>query len=395
MPDLSNHLIWTDTASGVCVLAFSPPDVSSMFQYQSPPTNLIDSVAPRYVVAVFPPARLFPSCGQLPSADAVAQSRRPPAPSVHGPISGSNANTSADHAVANLLDRVSETNPLGFELFGYLQQGVTLNPDSPNDRTNGPVLNNYRSNAYQMVGVYLVAERKVNPDCCHVQLGGRIDTLYGTDAAFGLSNGLDAKIVSDDASRFYKLAFPQIYANLFLPIGPGVSCKVGHFFSPVGNEWLYNTENFFYSHFLSWNIQPGTHTGLLAETKLLDSIEVRFGPNFGWNTSQDSNDSISWLGSLDWKSPDQRSEVYFAIQTGRQREVVTVADSDVTVYSLIINQDLGDRWHYQFEHDLLLSDSRTGTASDDYESYSIANYLFYNIQRSLARGTQVRVAPRR
>ena len=32
-----------------------------------------------------------------------------------------------------------------------------------------------------------------------------------------------------------------------------------------------------------------------------------------------------------------------------------------------------------FEHDLLISNSRTGTASDDFESYSVANYLFYTI----------------
>ncbi len=320
----------------------------------------------------------------LPAGAAVAQThptpRLQPSPrTVHGSISGSQANPLADHPIANLLDQISQTNPLGIEWFGYLNQGVTLNPDSPSDRTNGPVLNNYRSNAYQMNGLYLVSERKVNPDYRHIQLGGRIDTLYGTDAAFGLSNGLDADIVSDDTSRFYKLAFPQLYGNIFLPVGPGVSVKVGHFFSPVGNEWLYNTENFFYSHFLSWDIQPGTHTGVLAETKLLDSIEIQVGPNFGWNTSQNSNNSVSWLGSIDWKSKDNRSEIYFAIQTGRQREVITVADSNVTVYSLIVNQDLHDRWHYQFEHDLLVSNSRTDTSSDDFESYSIANYLFYTL----------------
>lgn len=96
-----------------------------------------------------------------------------------------------------------------------------------------------------MNGLYLVAERKVNPDCCGVQIGGRVDTLYGTDAAFGLSNGFDAKIASHGASRFCKLAFPKIYGNLFLPIGPGVSFKVGKFYSSVGNEWLSDTENVF------------------------------------------------------------------------------------------------------------------------------------------------------
>jgi hypothetical protein len=49
------------------------------------------------------------------------------------------------------------------------------------------------------------------------------------------------------------------------------------------------------------------------------------------------------------------------------------------IYSLIINQDLGQRWHYMLEHDLLVSNSRTGTASDDFEIYSLANYLFYTI----------------
>ena len=316
----------------------------------------------------------------VPQASVPRLQRLPPTPYVlHGSISGSQANPFADHVLARLLDRISEQNPLGFEFYGYLGQGVTLNPSSPRDRANGPVLNNYRSNAYQMSGLYLVAERKIDPDCCRVQLGGRIDTIYGTDAAFGLSNGLDANIVSDDANRFYKLAFPQIYANLFLPIGPGVSFKVGHFYSPVGNEWLIATENFFYSHFLSWNLQPGTHTGVLAECKLTDSIEVRFGPNLGWNTSENSNHNISWLGSIDWKSPDKRTEVYFAIQNGRQREAITVADSLVMNYSLIVNQELGRRWHYMFEHDLLVSNSRTGTASDDFETYSIANYVFYTI----------------
>ncbi len=310
-------------------------------------------------------AQTNPTASSTPTASTDVQPirRRPPAPSsTHGSISGSQPNELADHPIASLLDQISEQNCLNVEFYGYLQQGLTLNPDSPRDRSNGPVLNNYRSNAYQMNGLYLVGERKVDPDCCAVQLGGRVDTLYGTDAAFGLSEGFDADLVSDESSRFYKLAFPQIYGNVFLPIGPGISCKVGKFYSLVGNEWLYNTENFFYSHFLSWNIQPGTHTGALFETKLSDQWELRFGPNLGWNTSENSNRAISYLGSLQWTSPDERSQVYFAFQNGKQRTVITTADSNVLIYSLVVNQDISDRWHYMLEHDLLVSNSRTGTA---------------------------------
>jgi hypothetical protein len=110
--------------------------------------------------------------------------RRSPAPrTLHGSISGSQANQSADHAIARLFDRLSEQSRLGFQLYGYLDQGVTLNPSSPRDRTNGPVLSNYRSNDYQMNGLYLVAERKVDSASHRAQIGGRFDMIYGTDAA--------------------------------------------------------------------------------------------------------------------------------------------------------------------------------------------------------------------
>lgn len=327
------------------------------------------------------------SIGQAADAESAAATRpdetqrlrrRPPGrSSIHGSISGSQPNELADHPLAQLLDQLSEQNHLQLELYGYLQQGVTLNPASPRDRINGPVLNNYRSNAYQMNGLYLVAERKVDTDRNAIQWGGRMDTLYGTDAAFGLSEGFDANLVSDDSSRFYKLALPQVYANIYVPVASGISCKVGKFYSPVGNEWLYNSENFFYSHFLSWNIQPGTHTGALFETKLQDGWELRFGPNFGWNTSENSNNAVSYLGSLQWTSSDEHSNAYFAIQTGKQRTVLTSADSNVTIYSLVLNQDCGDRWHYMLEHDLLISNSRTGVERDSFEAYSLAHYLFY------------------
>ena len=51
--------------------------------------------------------------------------------------------------------------------------------------------------------------------------------------------------------------------------------------------------------------------------------------------------------------------------------------NNVLIYSLVVNQDISDRWHYMLEHDLLVSNSRTGTAGDEFESYSLAQYLFY------------------
>ncbi len=286
-------------------------------------------------------------------------------------------------------DPVDTPNRSGFELFGYFAQGVTLNPDSPNDRTNGPVLSNYRSNDYQFNALYLVAQRDVDPEVDRVQLGGRFDVLFGTDAGCSLTMGLDDRLISDSTSAFYRLAFPQTYATLFLPAGRGVHFRVGHFSSLVGNEWVQATRNFFYSHFLSWNIQPGSHLGALVGVKLTDSIDVLVGPNLGWSTVQDSNDAVSITGSVYWKSPDQRTSVYFAMLTGSQKTVITVADADVTFYSLIANQKLSDRWDFMLEHDLLYSRSRTGPARDDLEAHSLATYLFCTINEQLRAGVRV------
>ena len=76
---------------------------------------------------------------------------------------------------------------------------------------------------------------------------------------------------------------------------------------------------------------------------------------------------------------DERAWLDFAIQTGRQQGVITAADADVTMYSLIFNRKFREAWHYQVEHDLLVGKSRIGLAADDFESYSLANYLFYKL----------------
>ena len=157
------------------------------------------------------------------------------------------------------------SNPLGVELFGYLDQGVTLNPASPSDRLNGPVETNYRSNDYQVNGLYLVAERKVDPECLPAPVGRQ----SGLAVRYRRATGWNIAWVSTIGSRradftaWHSLSCTRIS---FYPLGDhGISFKIGKFYTPIGNEWLINTENFFYSHFLSWNIQPGTHTGVLAE----------------------------------------------------------------------------------------------------------------------------------
>ena len=164
---------------------------------------------------------------------------------VHGSINGSKPNQMADHTVARLFDRMSEWGGHGCQLYGYVDQGFTWNPASPVNRTNGLVMNNYRSNDYQLNAIYFVAEKKIAAQLQQLQLGGRVDLVYGTDARFMTVDGLADNIVSDSASRYYKMAFRQAYLNLFLPIGRGASVKIGTYVSPIGQETGYAPANFF------------------------------------------------------------------------------------------------------------------------------------------------------
>jgi hypothetical protein len=55
---------------------------------------------------------------------------------------------------------------------------------------------------------------------------------------------------------------PQAYVETNLPIGKGLSVKVGHFYTLLGYEVVTAPDNFFYSHSYSMQYgEPFTHWG--------------------------------------------------------------------------------------------------------------------------------------
>ena len=306
----------------------------------------------------------------------------------HSSLDGSQPNDIADHRLAQWLDRLSQRCGEDFQIYGYIDQGFTWNPASPRDRTNGLILNNYRSNDYQLNAIYLVGEKKLDHKRPDLQIGGRIDLAYGTDARFMTVDGLADHIVSDQASRFYKLAIRQAYFNLFLPVGRGASVKVGTYVSPIGQETGYAPANFFYSHVLCYNLQPGAPTGLLFEYPMTDQWTIRFGPNLGWGTFNNINHSVSYTGSISWTSRDKKTQLQFDYQDGVQRTQVVENTALVLYYSLILNHQFTDRLDYIMEHDLLTSSSQSSpiNSADNLQSYALANYLIYKINEKWKAG---------
>jgi hypothetical protein len=287
--------------------------------------------------------------------------------------------------------------------YGWLAQGFTANFDSPDDRFNGPMLFNDRSNDYQLNQWYWTIGREVDRCGCCYDLGGRVDLLYGTDYFFTQARGLEThaagspKWNSGDGPRdggnaaLYGLAMPQLYAELFVPWNCGMTVRLGHFYSPVGYESVQAPENFFYSRsYTRVYGEPLTHTGLVADWDLYPCLSVSAGLTNGWDNFDNNNGKLAFLGGAAWSSCDGCSTLAFKIHTGAEDDA---GANNRTVYSLIYSRPLTCRLHYVFQHDLGYQQNGAVRVRDgsliDARWYSIVQYLHYQLNCCTDLGLRV------
>ena len=114
---------------------------------------------------------------------------------------------------------------MGIKVGGWLEQGITLNPDNPSDHFNGPVATNDWDDEYQMNQLWLFLDRPADTGGCGFAVGGHIDLIYGSDWRFGINNGLENRINGFDYQR-YGLVIPQMYMEVAYN---NLSVKLGHF----------------------------------------------------------------------------------------------------------------------------------------------------------------------
>ena len=113
---------------------------------------------------------------------------------------------------------------------GWIDAGIATNFNSSPDNFNGPVGLIDRTAEPRVSQLYFSLERLVKKGD-EWDIGGRFDVLYGTDAFIAQStNNWDKGLIPTSVSRFYNLALPQLYAEVYAPVGNGLSTKVGHFY---------------------------------------------------------------------------------------------------------------------------------------------------------------------
>jgi len=205
-----------------------------------------------------------------------------------------------------------------------------------------------------------------------------MDFMYGRDANNTQAAGWDDSW--SDAGE-YDIAMPQLYVEVFAPIGNGITAKLGHFYTTIGNEVVTSPDNFFYSHaYTMLYAEPFTHTGALFSYDINDNFSVNGGAVMGWDNMTENAGSWSFLGGGSWTSTDQASSVTVQLISGGQSDITP---GNTTMYSVVATHDFTDNFHYLIQHDF-------GTAEDISGShdrwYGINQYITYDMTDKLSIG---------
>lgn len=257
---------------------------------------------------------------------------------------------------------------------GWISAGSFMNTHWPDNRNNNPLYYNDRNAEPVMNQLYLSLGRRVRTSRPRWDWGGRIDLLYGTDYFHTSSLGLETRRTDPYGDRtldpleaslhwnsnqghrrgntasLYGFSLPQAYAELFLPVGYGMTVKAGHFYSGMGIESAMSPENFFHSHSYAFMYgAPTTLTGATATVRLNSQWSAMFGFTQGWNIWDNPENNYSGIFGLDWESRNKRSSIGFRVHTGEE----SLRGSDNrSSYTLTYRRKIGSRWRYALEHSL-------------------------------------------
>jgi hypothetical protein len=200
---------------------------------------------------------------------------------------------------------------------GWIESGITVNPDSPRDNQNFGRIFDDRSNEPLLNQLVLNFERALVPKPGELDWGFKVQFMYGSDARFIHSLGL----LDDTASNsILQPDLVEAYLNLHFPIlsDGGVDLKLGKFVTLEGAETIDPRTNVFYSHTYIFNFGiPLNHTGALATWHATSHINLVAGVTRGVNTSiDDNNDSISFHGGIGLDLNDSKLVISAATHIG-------------------------------------------------------------------------------
>ena len=260
-------------------------------------------------------------------------------------------------------------------LGGWLAAGFNYNPLEPKDHSNGPVQFNNRANEFNLYQLGLFVEHPTDRSLHDWQVGGRFEFMFGTDTPNTQASGhWDSHLIGHDDLGFYDLAFPQAYLEILMPVGNGVSAKIGHFYSILGYESVPSPPNLFVSHSYSMKSSPFTMSGLLLSYPIDNHLTVQAGGVTGPDNFDQNAGAWSFVGGFNWENTGRTGGFVFSVLDG---DADDSKPSHLTYYYSMLHFNLTPKFHFVFEHDF--GKQENAIESQNAEWYSVVNYLTYDI----------------
>ena len=192
----------------------------------------------------------------------------------------------------------SPTREPRFKISGWIDSGITFNPDTPRDNQNFGRLFDDRANEPLLNQVVINFERALVPQPGQFDWGFKLQFMYGSDARFIHSLGLFDRT----ANETLQPDLVEAYLNLHFPVitEGGLDLKLGKCVTLEGAEVIDPRANFFYSHSYIFNFGiPFNHTGALATFHASKLLDLYAGITRGVNASvDDNNDRPAFHGGV-------------------------------------------------------------------------------------------------
>jgi hypothetical protein len=208
--------------------------------------------------------------------------------------------------------------------------------------------------------------------------------MFGLDTIYTQATGhWDQHLIGDRDLRYYKIALPQLYAEIYAPIANGLTAKVGHFYSIIGYESVASPPNFFYSHSYSMKSSPFTHTGVLLSYPVRGDFTLYSGAVTGADNFDQDFGAWSYLGGFNWNSENKATSFALSVLNGDVSETI---NDNRTYLSAVLQHQITARVHYVLQHDHAWQANAFGTGTKTAHWYSIVQYLTYDIDDKLGVG---------
>ena len=303
----------------------------------------------------------------------------------------------------SILDKVGLAKPLnkaGINIYGYAEGGWFYDASAP-QKGVGPTFigyNNFKS-MITLDKVSLNIERTVDPTKKQFDLGGRMEGIFGADAAFIHSNG-----IWDTQTGHNQWDLLQAYADMSLPYVP-VRLRFGKWIELAGFEQfsanIYGAFGDPMRALYSYSYQflyaePGTQTGLLATYVFNPQWTVDLGTTLGWNQSlRDANHALDLLGRVTF-TPSDKTTIIFVMTEGPEFPIgvghnLPEGDSSHwwTALDLVVTQKVNDKLSLGLGIDYVETPGIPGTQDKAKQWGGVAGYASYALDPHFTLNTRL------